>query len=162
MQCRNCGDVVDEERVRLGYDYCLKPECQARCMKRVLLASVGVNKAADHYAAAADLLPPLPPPTPVAGRVAEDDEGDPAHGDLPPLRGPAPPAAERRPSTLERLEALGRELDAAIARGYDRFCRGEVTAAEMHAERRRMIRAYNGVVRAENIRYRSLLRSERG
>ena len=157
MQCRNCGDAVDPQRVELGYDYCLKPECQARCVKRVLLASVGVNKAADHYAAAEDLLPP---PTPVAGAVPDDGDDD-YEGDVAPR--PRRTAAPRpRPSTLDRLQALGRELDAAIARDYDRFCRGEITAAEMHAERQRMIRAYNGVVRAENIRYHSLLRSVRG
>lgn len=123
-------------------------------MKRVLLASVGVNKAADHYAAAEDLLPP---PTPAAGPVPKED-----HDQAIVPRPPRPvETGARRAGTLERLQALGRELDAAVARSYERFCGGGITAAEMHAERDRMVRAYNAVVRAENIRYRSLLRSVR-
>jgi hypothetical protein len=60
LECRNCGDVVDPRRVELGYDYCLKEECQQRCLKRVELAAVGVNKAADYYMKAEEVLPPRP------------------------------------------------------------------------------------------------------
>ena len=75
MQCRNCGDVVDPRRVELGYDYCLKEECQQRCLKRVQLAAVGVNKAADYYMKAEEVLPPRPP-APEADQVAEPEAGD--------------------------------------------------------------------------------------
>ena len=61
MQCRNCGDLVDPRRVELGYDYCLKEECQQRCLERVHLAAIGVNKAADYYMKADEVLPPRPP-----------------------------------------------------------------------------------------------------
>ena len=49
MKCRNCGEEVDRRRVELGYDYCTRPGCQERLVKRVELARVTVNKAADQY-----------------------------------------------------------------------------------------------------------------
>ena len=67
MQCRNCGDLVDPRRVELGYDYCLKEECQQRCLKRVLLAAVGVNKAADCYSKAEEVVRPRPATTTTVG-----------------------------------------------------------------------------------------------
>jgi hypothetical protein len=154
LQCRNCGELVDPERVALGYDYCLKTECQVRCMKRVLLASVGVNKAADHYERAEDVLLPAPPPTTSS---TEEDE-------VPPLRDrpPRPPAQKRVASTLDRLREKERELDAALSRSYERFCRGEVTVKEMDRERDELLRAFNRLVMGENIRYRSMLRGTAG
>jgi len=53
--------VVDPRRVELGYDYCMKEVCQQRCIERVQLAAVGVNKAADYYMKAEEVLPPRPP-----------------------------------------------------------------------------------------------------
>ena len=41
---------------------------------------------------------------------------------------------------------------------YERFCRSEITHAEMRAEQNALIRAFNDRVRSENIRYRSFLR----
>ncbi len=53
---------MDPRRVELGYDYCLKEECQQRCLHRVKLAALGVNKAADYYMRADEVLPPPAPP----------------------------------------------------------------------------------------------------
>ncbi len=60
MKCRNCGDEVDPRRVELGYDYCTRRECQERLMKRVELARVTVNKAADQYVRAEEVVPSGP------------------------------------------------------------------------------------------------------
>ena len=72
LQCRNCGDVVDPQRVELGYDYCLKQECQQRCMKRVRLAAIGVNKAADYYARAEEMSVPSLPRSANIGRLRRE------------------------------------------------------------------------------------------
>jgi len=169
LQCRNCGGVVDTRRVELGYDYCLKDECQQRCLRRVQLAAVGVNKAADYYMKAEEVLPPRPP---AATHVA-DDEVDEAGGLMPVAPGlqtsglgaagrkrarPATEARQRPRTTLERLREQERQLDEALARSYERFRQGEITAKEMHYERDQLVGAFNRQVMAENIRYRSLLR----
>ena len=62
----------------------------------------------------------------------------------------------RRPwSGCGELEAA---LDEALDRSYERFRRGEITATEMHRERDQLVGAFNRVVMAQNIRYRSMLR----
>ena len=177
LQCRNCGDVVDPRRVELGYDYCLKEECQQICLKRVQLAAVGVNKAADYYMKAEEVLPPRPP-APEADEVAEPEAGDlderqePAEPGQPGQPGPpgqpglvrpsvpqpAAKAPKRLKTTLERLRELEVALDAALDLSYDRFRRGEITATELHRDRDRLVEAFNRVVMRENIRYRSMLR----
>jgi hypothetical protein len=153
LQCRNCGDVVDPRRVELGYDYCRKEECQQQCLDRVQLAAVGVNKAADYYQRADEVLPPAPP------RIVPVDPDDCA-GEQAQSRAPRPARqTDRRPSsTLERLRAQERELDEDLARSYERFRVGEITASEMDRERDQLVEAFNRQVRGENIRYRSLLR----
>ena len=104
MQCRNCGDVVDPRRVELGYDYCLKEECQQICLKRVQLAAVGVNKAADYYMKAEEVLPPRAP-APEADQVSEhevddmDERHDPAERGQPVQPGPVPRRYRRRRQT---------------------------------------------------------------
>jgi hypothetical protein len=153
LQCRNCGDLVDPRRVELGYDYCLKQECQQRCMKRVLLAAVGVNKAADYYSKAEEVVPPrLSSTTPVS---IDADE-------IPQVRRrvsrPTNGARERPKTTLERLREQEMKLDEALRRSYERFCQGEITAREMDRERDQLVRSFNRLVMSENIRYRSMLR----
>lgn len=159
LQCRNCGDVVDPRRAELGYDYCLKEECQQRCLQRVHLAAVGVNKAADYYMKAEEVLPPRPPATTRAGAShgTAMDEEEPAQ--IRPLAPQASARKEDRPkTTLERLREKERALDAALDRSYERFRSGEITATEMHGERDRLVEAFNRQVLRENIRYRSMLR----
>jgi hypothetical protein len=152
LQCRNCGDVVDPRRVELGYDYCLKQECQERCMERVLLASVAVNKAADYYSRADEVVAPRPATVPTLS--IDRDEG-PAAG-----RRSRPSQAKRpRPkTTLERLRDREVELDESLERSYERFRRGEITATEMDRERDQLVESFNRRVMSENIRYRSMLR----
>jgi hypothetical protein len=140
--------------VELGYDYCLKEECQQRCVKRVRLAAVGVNKAGDYYTTADEVLPPRAPAPP---------RGDP--DDNPPI----PPYASRPvanddtkvPSTLDRLREKEAQLDRALRASYERFQRGDITAREMEHECDALVAAFNRHVMGENIRYRSMLRRRR-
>jgi hypothetical protein len=162
LQCRNCGDVVDPRRVELGYDYCLKEECQQRCLKRVQLAAVGVNKAADYYMKAEEVLPPRPAapggtPGPPPPMEPDDGGGEPPEVSSPRAR-PAVNKGTRPKTTLERLQRMERALDDLLDRSYERFRRGEITATEMHRERDRLVDAFNQQVMRENIRYRSMLR----
>jgi hypothetical protein len=111
-----------------------------------------VNKAADYYMKAEEVLPLPGPPRSVS----------PKEPDAPP-----PPAVQRRPpkatnrskSTLAKLRQLEAELDVALEAVYQRFCRSEITAKEMDRQRDELIRAFNRGVMSENIRYRGMLRS---
>ncbi|HXW79618.1 MAG TPA: hypothetical protein VEJ84_08965 [Acidimicrobiales bacterium] len=161
--------MVDPRRVELGYDYCLKEECQQRCLKRVQLAAVGVNKAADYYMKAEEVLPPRPPalvpePTGLASSGPEptgpDDLPEVAPPPVRPTAGTRPTPGTRKAvkTTMERLREQERKLDEALGRSYERFRSGEITAKEMHRERDQLVGAFNRQVRSENIRYRSLLR----
>lgn len=156
LNCKNCGDPVDPRRAELGYDYCLKDECQQRCLEPVRLASIGVNKAADYIMRADELLPP---PAPNAARekgIPEQEEDDTEAIGRP--RRTVAPTRKRPPTTLERLRRLEAELDAGLDRCYQRFAAGELTARELDNERDGLIQAFNQQVMAENIRYRSMLR----
>jgi hypothetical protein len=176
LKCRNCGDVVDPRRVELGYDYCLKEECQQRCVQRVELAAVGVNKAADYYMRADEVLPPAPPPTsapaelqpaatlasgtlasgsPASTTPIDVDEPQPHRVRKP---RPAGVGSRRARTTLQRLREQEVELDEALDRVFQRFGRGEITAREMDGQRARFIEDFNRQVMSENIRYRSFLR----
>ena len=150
MKCRNCGEIVDPRRVELGYDYCTRAECQERLVERVEIASVSVNKASDQYVRAEEVVPTGPRPR--WGIDNEDDRG-PARPTGPVRKPPA-----RRLSTEKRLRRASDELDAALMRVYDRFCRSEITHPEMRSEQNALIRAFNDRVRSENIRYRNFLR----
>jgi hypothetical protein len=162
LKCSSCGDVVDPRRVQLGYDYCLKDECQQRNLKRVTLAAVGVNKAAEYYTTAEELLPPRPPapaPAPEPTPVDVDEAGG-TDPDTETAR-PAPRAAARRPTTIERLRHEAARLDRDLRGCYERFQRGEITAREMDRECDALVAGFNRLVSAENIRYRSMLRPRR-
>jgi hypothetical protein len=150
VKCRNCGEVVDPRRVQLGYDYCTRAECQERFVERVELASVSVNKASDQYVRAEEVVPKGPRP-----RWGIDEEEDVAAADRP--RSLRKPAA-RRLGTEKKLRLASDELDAALTRVYEKFCRSEITHAVMRSEQNALIRAFNDCVRSENIRYRSFLR----
>jgi len=172
LQCRNCGSPLDRRRVELGYDYCLREECQQLYVKRVKLAALGVNKAADYYVRAEEVLPPpAPAPLPAGHEDADEDvdedvdedlTGTPGPaGDSPPAGSPSTPSADAEPrprSTLARLREIDSQLDRDLARSYDRFVRGDITAREMDAEQRRLVADFNRMVMNENIRYRSFLR----
>ena len=151
MKCANCGDEVDPRRVELGYDYCTRQECQELLMKRVELARVTVNKAADQYVRADEVVPSGPGP-----RWGIDEEEE--DGAVRPDRRVQEPQRARRPSTEKKLQRASQKLDAALMQVYERFCRSEITHAEMRTEQNALIRAFNDRVRSENIRYRSFLR----
>jgi hypothetical protein len=152
MDCKNCGGPVDPRRVELGYEYCTRTECQERYLERVELAAIAVNKASDQYVRAEEVAPEGPParwgidPEPV-------DDGQPAR----PRRREAP-RARRQSSTTKKLERAAARLDAELAKLYERFCNAELTAAEMRSRQNERIRAFNDLVRGENIRYRSFVR----
>jgi hypothetical protein len=152
LYCKGCGEELDPRRVELGYDYCVKSSCQRQHVKRLRLARVGVNKAADQFVRADDVLPEVP-----ATRYATMAEDESTQGDRP-VRTLASPEPTLRPPTLVRLRAAERRLDAKLERSYERFCAGETTATEMNRERNALIDEFNALVRTENIRYRSLLR----
>jgi hypothetical protein len=46
--CITCGDELHPERAE-KYDYCTKPSCRQRNAKPRVIATVGVNKAADQF-----------------------------------------------------------------------------------------------------------------
>ena len=48
LKCVTCGDDLHPERAR-KYDYCMKPECQAKNLKGLTMVAVGVNKSAEQY-----------------------------------------------------------------------------------------------------------------
>jgi hypothetical protein len=150
VKCRNCGDPVDPRRVELGYDYCTRPECQERFVRGVELARVTVNKAADQYVRAEEVVPSGP-----GARWGIDEEDDGAG--RPRSRAPKP-SPVRRLTTEKKLQRASAKLDAALMEVYERFCRSEITHTEMRSEQTALIRAYNDLVRSENIRYRSFLR----
>src|SRR5439155_18297245 len=96
VKCTNCGEEVDPRRVELGYDYCTRPECQERLVRRVELARVTVNKTADQYVRAEEVVPSGPRP-----RWGIDEEGDgPERSD----RRATEPVPTRRPSTEQKLQ----------------------------------------------------------
>jgi hypothetical protein len=161
LECRFCGTTVDPRRVELGYDYCTADDCQRQGLERIELARVAVNKAADQFVRADQVMPKVEMP-----RTRPDDTPyvsppSPSSTSPAPARAPtgAPAPARRRiPSTLERLQAAEAELDRRLDASFERFERSEITAAEMAKERDDLIRAFNRMVMAENIRYRHLLR----
>jgi len=130
----------------------MKTRCQWKRLKSLRLARVEVNKAADQFVQADEVLPAGP-----AARYATMVEDESSQGDRParPLvsREPTP-----RPTTISRLRAAKRRLDAKLESSYERFCAGETTASEKNRERNALIDEFNALVRTENIRHRSLLR----
>ena len=118
-------------------------------MKRVELARVTVNKAADQFVRAEEVVPSGPRPR---WGIDEDDGAD------RPLRRVQEPPPVRRLSTEKKLRRASQELDAALTQVYERFCRSDITYAEMRTEQNALIQRFNDGVRSENIRYRSFLR----
>lgn len=153
MNCRICGTTVDPRRVELGYDYCTADECQRQCVTGPRIARVAVNKAADQFVRAEDVVP--------QGEIGRNRPDDAPFLSSSPGDG-APPRAQprRRPtkSTQQKLRDAEADLDRRLEETYQRFSRSEITAEDMARESDELIRAFNRTVMAENIRYRSLLR----
>src|ERR1039458_10024270 len=47
-KCITCGDDLHPGRAE-KYDYCMKPECQAKNLRGLTMVAVGVNKSAEQY-----------------------------------------------------------------------------------------------------------------
>ncbi|MGH9117627.1 MAG: hypothetical protein ACRD0A_07030 [Acidimicrobiales bacterium] len=142
----------------------MKDECQARGLEPIVMARVGVNKAADQFVRADEIRPRATAGPRLRDEPTTDDENQPADVATWALgaarRAHPTPRIRRSPNAAERLHRAEAGLDAARAASYDRFARGVTTAREMNVERNKLIRALNRLVRAENIRYRSRLRTE--
>jgi hypothetical protein len=54
VTCVECGEELLAERAQLGYDYCTRPDCQARQRKGLTITVIGVNKSADSFIVADD------------------------------------------------------------------------------------------------------------
>jgi hypothetical protein len=153
LTCRVCGVTVDPRRVALGYDYCTADECQRRCLEPLKMARVAVNKAADQFVRAEDVVP--------QGEIGQNRPDDTPYVPSSPAGPPKPRPHRRTRSTREKLRAAEVELDRRLEESFQRFSRSEITAAEMATERDELIRAFNRRVMAENIRYRGMLRQRR-
>jgi hypothetical protein len=125
-------------------------------MKRIELARVAVNKAADQFVKAEDVRATSTPGVRYSSFDDDEDERVTAKPEGLPHPSPNKPLETGH----DRLRRAEERLDLVLDDAFDRFCRGEITAREMNVERNRFIRAFNGLVRAENIRYRSMLRRE--
>jgi hypothetical protein len=132
LTCRNCGDLVSEERAGAGYDYCMKPACVQACIRPLNVVAVGVNKSNEQLVLREQLDIPR-----IAARARADG------GQF----GPAHRPTRRQPGALtdgQRIRRMRAELEARLKNCTD------------PAERTRLIDAYNGRVRRMNIRFRRI------
>ena len=126
-KCITCGDALHPERA-IKYDYCMKPECQAKNLKGLDMVAVGVNKSAEQYMlldedTKADLArgkyhdqrrgtfgqPESAPGQPGAARPAAPAQADAAQADA--ARADAAPASATppRPARARPIPAAPRE-----------------------------------------------------
>ena len=130
LKCRNCGDLVSEDRAEAGYDYCMKPSCVEACMRPLNLVAVGVNKSNDQLVLREQLDIPLI----AAGTRADGGQ-----------YGVARRPARRKLEVLtdgQRIARMRRNLEARLE------------ACENQVERTRLIDSYNAQLRRMNIRFR--------
>jgi nitroreductase len=153
LDCRICGSTVDPRRVELGYDYCTADGCQRRGLQPLRLARVAVNKAADQFVRADEVVP--------AGEVAQNRLDRAPHVPPSPAKAHPAPARRRARTTLERLQEAEAELDRRLDAAQLHRDRSEITPAELARERDGLIRAFNRRIMAEDMRYRGMLRRRR-
>lgn len=130
LKCRHCGEIVTEERVEAGYDYCIKPGCVEACIRALNVVAVGVNKSNDQLVLREQLDIPE-----IASRTRTDGG----------QYGARHRPARREPEALtdgQRITRMRRELEARLE-----TCKDET-------ERARLVDAYNARVRRMNIRFR--------
>ena len=138
MKCRHCGAELDDERVELGYDYCVRAECVEACFEPIDVIAVAVNKASDQYVLKRDVGwtdPPARPPV--------RDEGGWFSGLT--RRTPPQPAslkASAPPSSAARIAELEAQLEADLAREDD------------PVRRAKLVNDFNARLRQFDIRYR--------
>jgi hypothetical protein len=125
-KCITCGDDLHPERAR-KYDYCMKPECQAKNLKGLAMVAVGVNKSAEQYLlldedTKADLArgkyhdqrrgtfgqPESAPGQPPAARPAAPAPADAAPASATPAKASPQGAAPPRPARAQPIPAAPR------------------------------------------------------
>jgi hypothetical protein len=130
LKCRNCGDLVPEERAGAGYDYCMRTACVEACLRPLNVVAVGVNKSNDQLVLREQLGIPR-----IVGRSRADG------GQYGVARRPA-----RRESQAltdgQRITRMRQDLLARLE-----TCGDDV-------ERAKLVDSYNARVRRMNIRYR--------
>jgi hypothetical protein len=133
VECRNCGAVLDPERVELGYDYCTLDECVEACLEPLDVVAVAVNKASDQYVLKRELGWSDP-----RVRESQPDEG----GWLSGLKPRTPPTSPAPHSSTARIAELEAQLDAELEREAD------------PGRRAKLVNDFNARLRRLNIRYR--------
>jgi hypothetical protein len=112
-RCITCGAELHPERAR-KYDYCMKPECQAKNLKGLDMVAVGVNKSAEQY-----LLLDEDTRTELASGKYHDQrrgtfgQAERAPGQPRPAPGPPGTATLARPTAAKAAQAEGAPAKAA-------------------------------------------------
>lgn len=117
-KCITCGEELHPERAK-KYNYCLKPECQAKNLKGLTMVAVGVNKSAEQYL----LLDEDTKAELAQGKYHDQRRGtfgqpEPAPGQprtavpAPPGQASAAPASAAQPSTAPASAAPARSAPA--------------------------------------------------
>jgi hypothetical protein len=132
LKCRNCGELISDERAEAGYDYCMQPACVEACIRPLNVVAVGVNKSNDQLALREELDIPR-----IAARTRTDGG----------QYGIAHRPSRREPEVLtdgQRITRMRQDLEARLKECGD------------EAERARLIDAHNARVRRMNIRFRRI------
>jgi hypothetical protein len=108
-RCITCGDELHPERAR-KYNYCLKPECQAKNLKGLTMVAVGVNKSAEQYL----LLDEDTKAELAQGKYHDQRRG--TFGQPEPAPGPPRTAAPAQASTAPGRTAQANTAAASVAR----------------------------------------------
>jgi hypothetical protein len=144
-KCITCGDELHPERAK-KYNYCMKPDCQAKNLKGLTMVAVGVNKSAEQYmlldedtrtelaegkyhdqrrgsfgvptaAAAASPSEPAAPAKPA--EPAHTGPARPSPAQRPASRPPATPATASRPRTVSQPRQPGTPSQRRLAVLYN-------------------------------------------
>jgi hypothetical protein len=115
-RCITCGAGLHPERAR-KYDYCMKPECQAKNLKGLDMVAVGVNKSAEQYL----LLDEDTRAELASGKYHDQRRGtfgqaERAPGPPQPAPGPPGTATLVRPAAAKAIQAGGAPAKAAPGR----------------------------------------------
>jgi len=116
-KCITCGDELHPERAR-KYNYCLKPDCQAKNLKGLTMVAVGVNKSAEQYL----LLDEDTQAELAQGKYHDQRRGtfgqpEPAPGPPRPARPAAPAPASPAPASPAPAKASPASTTPAAPRG---------------------------------------------
>jgi hypothetical protein len=147
-KCITCGDELHPERAK-KYNYCMKPDCQAKNLKGLTMVAVGVNKSAEQFMlldedtktelaegkyhdqrrgsfgvpTSAPAASPGEPATPAQPARAETPASagpaQAAPGERPAARRPTAPAAASRPRTISQPRQPGTPSQRRLAVLYN-------------------------------------------